>query len=181
MNTMTTPVPVAANPIDFCDWEVVALHENRLAQFRRAITPSLGGSILPVPYPKPIDWQQADYFKKFRNAFGKTDRWSAMRGNPLGPAGQTWCISHLKCPLGVPGDLIWVREAWWEDERDRGSAYQHVGYVATPDWFKQKGTNALERARVYPGTGHREYDLVSAEDSRKNLSASEFWSQKRMS
>jgi len=67
------------------------------------------------------------------------------------------------CPYGQPGDRLWVREAFWQDQRDNC-----VIYDATPDRYRELGKQVKCMIN----------DLAlgsSSEGSLRNLRSNRFW------
>lgn len=77
---------IKERPIDMRDWEVRALREGRKTQTRRVINPQPKMRRF-VEFAEPVPWMPVGGIHQ--------DRW--------------------KCPYGVPGDRLWVRETWSPD------------------------------------------------------------------
>lgn len=97
---MTTP---AARPILFSAPMVRALLEGRKTQTRRLV--------------KGLPVRQLEHDKRwFSNVLPPSgslpNEWSWWDGPPHGHSIYHSC----KCPYGVPGDLLWVRETWADDQ-----------------------------------------------------------------
>ena len=106
-------------PILFSAPMVRAIHRGLKTQTRRAIKPA------------PVEVVQ------FRGADDK----------PTGEYG--WCPSprvitkHIRCPYGVPGDRLWVRESFWSDATTKVFKW-YVNEVFTPERKK-------DHCRLTPG------------------------------
>lgn len=77
---------------------------------------------------------QARWVIRYRRPWAiENDYWP--HGHPLAPYAGNWPVTNtdegmmpLSCPYGVPGDLMWVREAW----QDLRPHQERVVYAATP-------------------------------------------------
>ena len=110
---------MAERPILFSGPMVRAILEGRKTQTRRVVKPQ-PSHFTPGPnvhHPR----HPAAYFDAYCNA-PKTD------ANPRGMSGR-WCWwtpdnrqgpDWIRCPYGVPGDRLWVRETWYCDDAFAG-------------------------------------------------------------
>jgi hypothetical protein len=106
---------VKERPILFSGPMVCAILEGRKTQTRRAINPQprVGHVISP-------DWGTSPD----GHQFGEPGLW--LENGPDYPDGAE---DERRCPYGMPGDRLWVRETWrsWEERCDDGTGGEH-GY-----------------------------------------------------
>lgn len=86
-----TKTTIRERPVNLADWQVRALKEGRLSQIR-----------VPVNLPAKFRWYAEEAFN------GEETGHVVRRQCGSGP----YHISELPCPLGKPGDRLWVREAY---------------------------------------------------------------------
>jgi hypothetical protein len=80
------------HPILFAGEMVRAILDGHKTQTRRVIKPQ------PILH-KPDEWKWREY------------RWHIDKHNPI----DVYTMGSLQpCPYGKPGDVLWVREAWWD-------------------------------------------------------------------
>ena len=116
-------------PIIFNAEMIRAILNNRKSQTRRVIKPQpnepSGGS----------GWQPWRYFP----CVGKWCLWQPWRSNDGNDTGahvratETSDYPYLRCPYGVPGDRLWVRETWCEIDNTEFGGDKYVDYKATPE------------------------------------------------
>ena len=105
-------VAIKERPILFSGEMVRAILEGRKTQTRRVVKELPGGRGGPV----------GDHVIYWRKGEEDPDRWCGCDG--LGSLG--W----LKCPFGVPGDRLWVRETWRPEELDDDEGLDGVRFRA---------------------------------------------------
>ncbi len=129
---------MAERPILFSGPMVRAIIEGRKTQTRRLVR-----GMPPAPaadcHPSHVASHATPYF----------DAYCGARKSPENPRGMSgsWCwwqvddrqcLPTIRCPYGVPGDALWVRETWqefFEDELPedrRGGPAGRMGCPATP-------------------------------------------------
>lgn len=99
------------HPVLFSDSEVIGLLDQRKTQFRRVLRPQPSKYTPSENRHKPT--HEAAYFdaycgarKTAENPRGQSGRWCWW--SPDDRQGPDWVL----CPYGVPGDTLWVREAF---------------------------------------------------------------------
>ena len=103
------------NPIRCNGKEVLAILENKKSQMRRVIKPQ----------PTNVGSSNLDRFEYWNDAW-----------HPTSPSGKVGVFSpyEYKCPYGVPGDTLWVRECF--------KPYCRMGELYT---FQYKADNAFSK------------------------------------
>jgi len=143
------------HPIIFTRPMVRAILALNKTQTRRVITP-------PKQY-QDIDFQKAAWWEPFVNAFGFGGYWTPMkwiahRPVVIGQRSGAICMvaGGIKCPYGVPGDILWVREKFSYLNRNIystevvGACFRHIGGGRVFN-NKHKGSDAPEaRPRFTP-------------------------------
>jgi hypothetical protein len=109
-----------ARPILFSAPMILALLDGRKTQTRRIVKPqpsAYAGGIHPA-HAGRANLKPTPYFDSYRNA-------PRTEANP-GRISQRWCWwteddrqgpDWIKCPYGVPGDVLWARESGLEGKR----------------------------------------------------------------
>lgn len=108
------------------DWEVRAILDGRLTQLRRVVNLSRVRHAVTGISVDP-----------------ETGQWTAWDiDHPYGETPECWDATVLRCPLGSPGDVLLVREAWgWN-----GCLCCPEHYRATePDWADESPLGAVWR------------------------------------
>lgn len=121
---------ITARPILFSAPMIRALLEGRKTQTRRIVK--------NVPPPPAND--NVVHYAPHEAPY--LDNYCGGRTTPANPHGMTqwWCwwtrddrpCEQFKCPYGVPGGLLWVRETW---KTGMTGAGPQITYKATPDYF----------------------------------------------
>ena len=100
-------------PVLFGAPMVRAILEGRKTQTRRA-----GKLAVPEDADEVFFWNGEHHRRQGLTNVAETGLW--VRRSP-GPGGYLRFVGP--CPYGVPGDLLWVREAWCEADTSSGFAY----------------------------------------------------------
>lgn len=116
-----------ARPILFSGPMVCAILEGRKSQTRRVVKPQPPAECGIHYMIGNESWLPVEKRGPLRHS------WEAW-GGPLyesRPAGHM-CGNHaVRCPYGVPGDRLWVRESWYSPPRPLNDC---LGYVADGDY-----------------------------------------------
>lgn len=101
-------------PILFSAPMVRALLDDRKTQTRRVVKAEI-----PDDADEVFFWSGEAYRQAGLKKVAKTGLWARRNAGP-----KTWLGFIGPCPYGVPGDRLWVREAWSESDCPGGAMYR---------------------------------------------------------
>jgi hypothetical protein len=110
---VATRVAARERPILFSAPMIRALLSGAKTQTRRVIAPGRDGTV--------AEWRTAWVMDAVKRWAPSMDGWWTM-------AVDGGHIGSVQCPYGVPGDRLWVREAFYSDTLSPDTEYQHVHY-----------------------------------------------------
>lgn len=126
-------------PILFSGPMVRAILDGRNTQTRR-----VSGKYLKGINNNPDDWACATHHKDgsfiFHGPRKVSEEW-AQRAYPEGGGG--------KCPYGIPGDILWVRETWsqyFDELHNDDPYYQYRATQIAPNFIKWKPSIFMPRS-----------------------------------
>jgi len=135
---MTTLTADHACPIVLRDAEIRAVRDGVMSELRLPVT------------PQPPEWagfvNAATMFNsQMRTVPAHLWQWSELEKDPPSRLRRWPEDHHLPCPLGTPGEAIWVRETWvYRSKHDR------YYYRADHPKFAPYAHNGWKRAAVMP-------------------------------
>lgn len=141
---------VNAKPILFSAPMVLALLAGRKTQTRRIISPQPPG--VECRRLHEVVWGEAA--EKLSSPKRRARAWAGFTDSRAPES-----IAYYGCPYGLPGDLLWVREAWRTQSKvqDRllpaemcGRGYEVVLYNADHDWSLDKTVGRTRAAMHMP-------------------------------
>lgn len=122
---------MAEHPIIMRDWSVCAILDGRKTQTRRVIRPQ-------PSIPDYFEWRHEDKWRPYDDL-----------GNWLP------CYGSWRCPYGVPGDALWVREAHWFTRSQSGLRRVKILCRAARERFDSSQWRAVPQDKRFPLASER--------------------------
>lgn len=141
MPTLAEEARMKERPILFNGEMVRAILDGRKTQTRRVIKPFTKGLEQNHPADGEVKWGRD--LEPFQNEEmdgpSNYDQWWRWR-----EWSEDWNAIG-QCPYGVPGDRLWVREAWCHKWDNDGPIYNEDGdYDTTCVWYRADGVDVMK-------------------------------------